>query len=105
MQELLGREAGWEWWAGVGRKNMPGRGISICKGPVAGGTVTLSGHQKEGWWAGARGVSQRCVQTCQETQASQGHVKDFVLYPKNSGMNSPLVSMAPSRLPTYFSLE
>lgn len=77
VQELLGREAGWEWWAGVGRKNMPGRGISICKGPVAGDTVTLSGHQKEDWWAGAQGVSQRCVQTCQETQASQGHVKGF----------------------------
>lgn len=86
MQGLLGREPGWEWVEVYG-KNMPGRGISMCKGSVAGGTVTLSGQQKEDWWDGAQGVSWRCGQTCQETQASQGHVKDFVLYPRNSGMN------------------
>lgn len=57
VQELLGREAVWEWWAGVGRKSMPGRGISMCKGRVVGGTVTLSGHSNEDWWGGVQEVS------------------------------------------------
>lgn len=80
---------------------MPGREIGMCKGSVSGGTVTLSGHQKEDWWDGAKGVSWRCGQACQETQASQGHVKDFVLYPKNSGMNSSLFSVSGPIQPFY----
>ena len=69
VQELLVREAGWGWRAGLGKESVPGGRISVCKGPEAGGIVTLSGHQKEDW-CGAQGGSPRWGLKGVETQAS-----------------------------------
>lgn len=40
------KRSSWRWRAGVGKVSIPGKGMSMCKGPEAGGIVTLSGLQK-----------------------------------------------------------
>lgn len=79
--------------------------MSMYKGPEAGGIVKLSGHQKRSlvWWS----IKSK-PEMWSEMSGDSGFTgtgKDFVLYPRSSGMNLPLMSVALSRLPTCFSLD